>query len=1177
MPQLAIAAAGAAIGGAIGGTFLGMSAASVGWMAGSMLGSMLFAPEVKSEGPKLTDLKAAAVSYGTTIPYVEGHPRLGGVIVWASDKREIASTSEQGGKGGGGATVTSYTYEQDLMFLLSENVTTGLRRVWMNGDLVWSRASDGNAASVEADSEKWSRITFYSGDAAQMPDPTYEAAVGVGNAPAYRGRSSVFIEALQLGNSGQLPIITFEVNAGAPADSQDTAQLIWEIPLTEDLIYGDPPDGAYAANFTRVALPTTERKTRIFVKEDSSSQDFANPVGAYSSKPAQGNSDDPGVGYGPAAGTPAFYFVSAALSVGVILPDVTDYMQSSAIRYSKYGNRIAVGNSLANGTGSGTWYQCVGAKGAIYIIGTDNTNVATIAHGSPVSSLALTTGSLYALSGSTLTAYSASGWASTGTIDLPAGSGHRIFTNAQGGLMCANSDAEVYSYASGWTLEETMTVSDEVIGTATATHWNDDGETYAAAVKYTTGSTPDMRWRCVVYSGFQPEFFFDSLDEAIMQYGQYYLTTPPMQNAFNQPRAARNLTYTINRISTINTYVNPYTLVTEANVTLEWWRYYGYPGDSDPPGYYRTTTNTYFYRFQYQTVPTLAAAINVYRAGAPQTVGLYEPTLQDVVERQCERAGLSLSYVDASDLSTRVVRSMVVSQISSPRQIIDMLAQAYMFTSVESEIIRFRWRGGSPVETIAYDDLAASEAGDAEPLPVTRASDLELPVQVFVSYANVYDDYQDGTESSDRMISSGKATSVVQFPIGFTPTEARRIADAQVMDAAASVLRVGPFSLTRDYAHLEPSDVVLIEDSAANTLRVRIGKKSEAGGILSFEGVSDDANITTSVVSTSTGGYRNSTTIALPVATDPEYLDIPILTDEDDGAGFYVVVKPAAPADVYPGAVLFKSSDGTTYAQSITATNTGTFGTASTILADGPVGVVDEISSVTVNLGAGATLSSITREQLLGSTANTMLIGSELIRFQNASLITDGVYTLTGLLRGRRGTEWAVAGHIADERVVLLDSTSTYRVPMNNSEIGVEKSWKAVTGGRSLAGATAETFSDTAVGLKPFAPVDVRVSRDSSGNATIAWQRRSRLSCRLIGAAGISVPLGEESESWDVEIYATSGYATVSRTISSTSATASYTAAQQTTDFGSAQSTLYMKVYQRSAAVGRGYAATAQG
>ena len=51
---------------------------------------------------------------------------------------------------------------------------------------------------------------------------------------------------------------------------------------------------------------------------------------------------------------------------------------------------------------------------------------------------------------------------------------------------------------------------------------------------------------------------------------------------------------------------------------------------------------------------------------------------------------------------------------------------------------------------------------------------------------------------------------------------------------------------------------------------------------------------------------------------------------------------------------------------------------------------------------------------------------------------------------------------------------------------------------------------------------------------------------------------------------------TLKRTITGlTSPTALYTSAQQVTDFGAAQSSILMNVYQLSAAVGRGYAGNA--
>ena len=71
---------------------------------------------------------------------------------------------------------------------------------------------------------------------------------------------------------------------------------------------------------------------------------------------------------------------------------------------------------------------------------------------------------------------------------------------------------------------------------------------------------------------------------------------------------------------------------------------------------------------------------------------------------------------------------------------------------------------------------------------------------------------------------------------------------------------------------------------------------------------------------------------------------------------------------------------------------------------------------------------------------------------------------------------------------------------------------------------------------------------------------------------GVGIPLGEESEAYEVDII---DGGNVVRTIEATSPTISYSAAEQATDFGSAQSNIDVKIYQMSAVVGRGYEAAA--
>ena len=98
----------------------------------------------------------------------------------------------------------------------------------------------------------------------------------------------------------------------------------------------------------------------------------------------------------------------------------------------------------------------------------------------------------------------------------------------------------------------------------------------------------------------------------------------------------------------------------------------------------------------------------------------------------------------------------------------------------------------------------------------------------------------------------------------------------------------------------------------------------------------------------------------------------------------------------------------------------------------------------------------------------------------------------------------------------------------------------------------------------------VKGVRDGSGNLAISWIRRSRVDAEW--RDGVDIPLGEESERYQLDVL---DGGNVVRTIEITSSAASYSAADQVVDFGSAQSSIDIALYQLSAVVGRGYAASA--
>lgn len=104
---------------------LGMTAGQLGWMAGSIVGTMLFSDQGGSAPPGLSDLKVSGSSYGAPIPFLMGTDRMGGQIIWASDKSTTRSATgaaappvagesppptygEIGGGGNGGTSFAGY-------------------------------------------------------------------------------------------------------------------------------------------------------------------------------------------------------------------------------------------------------------------------------------------------------------------------------------------------------------------------------------------------------------------------------------------------------------------------------------------------------------------------------------------------------------------------------------------------------------------------------------------------------------------------------------------------------------------------------------------------------------------------------------------------------------------------------------------------------------------------------------------------------------------------------------------------------------------------------------------------------------------------------------------------------------------------------------------------------------
>lgn len=200
--------------------------------------------------------------------------------------------------------------------------------------------------------------------------------------------------------------------------------------------------------------------------------------------------------------------------------------------------------------------------------------------------------------------------------------------------------------------------------------------------------------------------------------------------------------------------------------------------------------------------------------------------------------------------------------------------------------------------------------------------------------------------------------------------------------------------------------------------------------------------------------------------------------------------------------------------------------------------------------------------------ANGALLGEEIIQWTTATLIGTKRYRLSGLLRGRLGTEHAMHHHAVGERFIVLRPVGTtlerLRDPVDL--INAARWYKAVTVGALITDVEAVAFANGAQGLKPYAPCHLRGQRGNDGALTITWIRRVRFGG--LWRDGGDVPLGETEERYDIEVLHADG--DVVRTVTVPAPTWTYPAADQIADFGFTPATITVRVFQVSAVVGRG-------
>lgn len=225
-----------------------------------------------------------------------------------------------------------------------------------------------------------------------------------------------------------------------------------------------------------------------------------------------------------------------------------------------------------------------------------------------------------------------------------------------------------------------------------------------------------------------------------------------------------------------------------------------------------------------------------------------------------------------------------------------------------------------------------------------------------------------------------------------------------------------------------------------------------------------------------------------------------------------ILAMPSSDSAGWPGASLYADiGDGALQPLGPTGRYRTTIGLAANVLAGASPLLFDRHSRAVVDLaGADLALTNATIRQLAMG-ANRALLGNEIIQFANAEPLGSGQWRLSGLLRGRGGTESAVAGHQIGEPFVLLDGSG---VTLDPALVGTVPQTQIVAIGLGDSTPVSAPIALSGIGFRPPSPVHPQWQVQAGGSHGLRWTRRARGAWLWLD--GVDVPLNEQSEAYEV-------------------------------------------------------------
>ncbi len=544
------------------------------------------------------------------------------------------------------------------------------------------------------------------------------------------------------------------------------------------------------------------------------------------------------------------------------------------------------------------------------------------------------------------------------------------------------------------------------------------------------------------------------------------------------------------------------------------------------------------------------------------TTAFVPPKVKDVIASLCSIESIP-NDVTALDDS---VCTFTIGQVTSIRAILEQLSLAYQFTMVDTGgVLRFVPVSSTAVATITLDDLGwgvSTNGVPPAPYSTKRLQGIDLPKQVNLQYQAESIDYNIYTQTADLLSYSNGQVVNLAVPVTLTHEKAKEIVETSLINAHLQRMN---YTFTTNYAfiHLECGDVV---DSPMGKVRVTRLSEGDVDGLLNFEAV--DAGTTEAVL-----GSNMAVAIPPPSTNIPTvvgysqtfWIDPPNVDDNDKGIRLYAAVH-GFDVDGWPGASLYMSEDAAGGTSEVigTANKEATVGLVEVAIGSGDYMVWDNTTVITVKVLTNS-LSSSTQIDVLNG-ANLCMIGQEVLKFTTATLVAEKTYELTGLLRGRQGTEQFIGTHGANELFVMLDD-ALVRVSFPKADRFTVKKFKTVTNGSSPDKVEWEDVGITSNNVRMWTPIKAKVVK-TGDDFTFTWKGRVRYNNGLIDMTATNND--EDYGGFGLIMYAPDG-TTKKGNYTTSGETFVYTAAMQTADYGSVQTTMIADIAELNKDYGPGY------